>query len=528
MTSTPTEREYQTFRRGEKREDQLRDLREGLRQLTDPETGLPFTEDALRRATAKGSRFWREAESIDLIVMGIQRKDEFLAQQLRIDRAGSGFLRGYHSVLWGEPYLPAFGASGFALARGVPGTIWQGSTIVPDPFARIATDGAGLQYQVIITGSADANGEATLVLIAIDGGDETNLAVGTELRWVSPPGGSEPGLTVVDTPFTGGLDAETDADFGRRLAALVRHKPAAGNWSHLRTQARAASVSVEDAFVYPCAFNAGSALVAVTQKRGARQGPTGRVPSLSVLQVVTTALVPPASPTIPGRFHVAVVPVQTQPSDAVVRLAQPLGSIAGWTDLEPFPAVNGLGAVAITTLTSQSDFRVTASGAGQLPGGVTGPLSGVHLMVWDALSSAFESLNVTTVQDLGAGVYRVLLGTPPTKTLALGDWISPDAARRGTLAAAVTVYFDGLGPGEVIDLATDERSVRAFRNPVPGEEYPARAGQSIVTVIQEAMGSPVSDATLTSISVSTPSLPADPIDGPNLIVAGKFAVYPLA
>lgn len=528
MTS-PAEREYAVFRRGEVRESILRDLREGLRLRTDPDTGLPFTEDVIRRATARGSRFHREADSDDLVLLGVQKRDEFFAQQVRIDRAGSAFLRNYHARLWGESYLPAFGGAGNVSAHGVAGTLWQGSTTIPDPFAVQGTDIAGNRYQVVSSGTADASGNAQVTLIAIDGGEVTNIEVGAKIKWVNPPPGSDPEATVVDNDFAGGLDAETDADFAARLSSRVRHKPASGNWAHFRAFAREASVSVEDAFVYPCAFHAGSVLVAITQKRGSTEGPLGRVASLSVLAAVTARLVPPAAPVIPGQAHVVVVPVQTEPSDLVVQLAQPFGSSAGWRDLEPFPLVNTAGAaVTITTLSSQQDFQVTASGAGQLPNGVAGPLAGVHLMVWDEPSSSFESLEVSTVEDLGAGVYRVLLSQAPDHTLALGDWISPDMARRDALSVALTAYFDSLGPGEVIDLDADERSVRAFRNPVPSEELPARAGQSSITTITEALGNPVSDATLASISLSDPSLPADPIDGPNLIVAGQFAVYPLS
>jgi len=526
--TTPSEREYNVYRRGENREIILRELREGLRALVDPDTGEPFTEDVLQRATAKGSRFWREAEADDLILLGVQKRDEFFAQQTRIDRAGSAWLRTYHGPLWGEQYLPAFGGSGTVTATGIPGTTWPGSTTIPDlSFAAYARDPAGNRYQVVVAGTADGGGTVELTLVGIDGGTETNIDVGTELRWVNPPPGSTDTAVVVGAKFRGGSDAETDAAFAKRLAARVRHKPGSGNWSHVRSYARALSVSVEDAFVYPCAWHAGSELVAIVQKRGDAVGPNARVPSVSVLNAVRLGLVPPSSPLLPGRVHLVVVPPQVEPSNAVVRLAQPLGSLAGWTDLEPFPPVNGTAAVAITLLTNQTDFRITASGAGLLPQGASSSTA-VHLMVWDVSLSSFVALAVQTVTDLGAGVYRVQLAAPPSgHTLAVGDWISPDMARRAELSAAVTGYFDSLGPGEIIDLASDDRAGRAYRNPVPNEEYPSRAGQSIVTAITESLGSPIGDATLSSISLATPSVPSDPVLGPNLIVCGKFAAYNL-
>ncbi len=504
-------------------------LREGLRSRPDPTTGQPMTEDVLRRVTAFGGRFWREADALDIVLLGVQKRDEFLAQQIRIDRAGSAYLRNYHAVLWGEQFLPSFGASGRVLATGVPGTTWPGSTTVPDSFAAYATDPAGLRYQVLISGTADASGEAELVLAGIDGGDETNLVSGTLLKWVNPPPGSATTAPAIEN-FTGGLDAETDADFARRLSARVRHKPASGNWAHLRSYARAASVSVEDAFIYPCAFHAGSVLVAVTQKRGLELGPDARVPSFSVLSAVTAALVPPASPNVPGRAHVVVVGVNPAPCDIIVRLSQPYGSLVGWTDLEPFPKSHNGTVATVSQIFSPTEFRVTTSQPGQLPGnpGVGVPVTGVHLMRWDDETSSFESLDVTEIEELTpseTGRYRVTLAAAPTRAIALGEWISPDMNRRETLASAVSEYFDGLGPGEVVNLSTDERASRAFRHPVPNEEYPYRAGQQIVSVISEALGSPLSDALLVSNTESEPDLPADIVDGPSMIVAGQFAVY---
>jgi hypothetical protein len=504
----------------------LRDYREGLRLQVNPETGTFFTEDEIRRATAKGGRFWKDFDGLDLVLLGIQKRDEFLANQIRVDRAGSAFLRNYHFPLWGEEYLPAFGGSGTVLATGNPGVIWQGSTEVPDPGAVYGTDPAGLRYQVLASGEADGDGEAQLLLIGIDGGDETNIEVGTVITWANAPIGSIGTATVIGDKFTGGSDAETDADAARRLADRIRHKPASGNWAHIRAFARKASVSVEDAFVYCCAFHAGSALVAVVQKRGTIAGPLARIPSIGVLTRVRAALVPPASTNMPGVQHLVVVPPVAVSSNATVLLLQPVDSGVGWRDLQPFPPINAGSAVAVSTVTTQQDIRITAQTAGLLPDGVSSSAE-VHLMVWDVPTSAFLSIPVQTVTDLGAGIYRVQLSAPLAgHTFAVGDWVSPDMLRRDTLAAAVVRYYDGLGPGEVIDLTTDDRAGRAYRNPVPSEQSPSRGGQSIVGVITEALGSSVTDAAMVSLSPSVPAVPADPITGPSLLVPGKFAVYP--
>lgn len=525
--TTPAEREFAVFRRGAIREDILAFFRNGLRALIDPSTQQPFTEDTIRRATTAGSRFYVEADAIDLACQGIQKRDEFLAQQMRIDRAGTAFLQNFHAPQWGESYLPATGGSGSVTATGLPGTTWIGSTTVPSPFATVGTDEAGNAYQVLVSGTAGGSGSVQLAVVGIDGGEATNLDAGATIRWTNPPPGSTQTATVI-ADFDGGGPAETDAEFSSRLASRVRHKPGAGNDAQIRALARAASNACEDAFVYPCALNAGSVLVSVTQKRGTTVGPNARVAGVGLLTAVTAALVPPGSPTLPAQAFVVVVPDTPQPSNAVVQLAQRKASAAGWTDRVPFPPINGTTAVAVSLVTTQQDFRVLASGAGLLPDGVAGPLAGVSLMIWDVTSSRFEVLVVNTVQDLGAGVYRVLLSSPPSHTIAVGDWISPAMlARRTPLAEAAEGYFDSLGPGEVVNLSTNSLAHRAFRRPPPSEEYPARAGQSLITFIAEALGASSADATLASLTVSTPSLPTDPVDGPRRVTLGKFAVYDL-
>lgn len=528
--NAPIEREFAVFRRGDVREDILRFFRNGLRQLNNPKTSQPFTEDEIRRATTPGARFYIEADAIDLACQGIQKRDEFLAQQMRVDRAGSAFLGNYHVPLWGEQYLPATGGSGTVLATGLPGTTWIGSTTIPDPFASYALDDGGNVYQVLVSGTADSNGQASLIMVGVDGGKQTNLPVGSVLAWGNAPVGSGPQATVTGQDFGGGGPQETDAEVSDRIAKRQRRKPGAGNESQMRDIARSSSNAVQDAFPYPCARNAGSTLVAVLQKRTGAVGPTGRLPSVGTLAAVTAALVPPGSADIPARAFIAIVSPTAQPTNLTLQAEQRVASSAGWTDIAPFPLVGTAGAgVTITTLTSQTDFRVTAASAGQLPSGVAGPLAGVHLMGWNAATSRFVVLSVNTVQDLGGGVYRVLLASAPGYTLALGDFISPgmQQSQADVLAASVESYFDSLGPGEVIDLSTNPLAVRAFRRPVPSEEWPQRAGSALQGFVSDGVGAAITDSAVTILSAATPAVPADPIDGPALLTLGKFGVYPL-
>ena len=63
-----TARPFAYVERGQTRDDILMMFRDGLRQLTNPETGTAFSEDEIAEATQAGSRWWIEAEAIDLVV----------------------------------------------------------------------------------------------------------------------------------------------------------------------------------------------------------------------------------------------------------------------------------------------------------------------------------------------------------------------------------------------------------------------------------------------------------------------------
>ncbi len=512
-----TERAFPTFGRGEQRDQLLAAFRLGLRGLTNPDTGEPFTDDEVALATAPRSRWYAEANALDLVLLAEQQRALWLADQLDPRRASTAWLEGMHGPLWVGSRLPATGSSGPVDAPAAPGTTFLGSTTVPDSNAHYAVDPAtGLRFQVLFTETTPGGGIASLVLAGIDTGTVTNLAAGSKLTWAKGPLAAADGPTVT-ADLAGGLEAETDADYARRIAERIRYRQAAGNRAHVRAWAVDASNGVEAAFVYACAYHAGSVHVAITQKRGATRGPYGRITTAGTLAAVTVYLVPPGSPVMPAPPFVVVTGCYPVASDLVLQLALPRGRAAGWADLSPWPTAAPAAVTAVTDPT-----HVTVSAPAALPAGVTAP----RLMAWDVALSRFEVLAVQSVTSAGGGHYSVTLAAAPTKALVVGDVISPETARAEPVATTVEAYFDSLGPGELV-ADDDPRAHRASRFPSTSDAYPTRAGTSVLTYLADALGAALADAVLASCSVSAPPLPTDLAEGPRLLVPGRVGIYPL-
>lgn len=512
-----TERFFPVLSRGAFRDRFLSDLRYGFRQQIDPATGLPWTEEEIARATAVGSRWYIEADAFDLACLLVQKRAIFLVDQVDPRSASTEWLKGYHAKLWNLEYLPATSGSGPITGEALAGTVFAGSTTIGDPIAIQAQDENGLRYQVLLTTSADVNGVINATLIGIDTGEATNLRVGKELRWINPPLGAKPTLTVVDS-FSGGTNIETDADFVRRFVSYLRERPAAGNRAQIRSWARESSNAVQDAFVYPCAHHTGSVHVAVLQKRGQTVGPLGRIPNLVTLTAVTARLVPPSSPLVPARAYVVVTGVNPVATNSILRLLLPKGTTSGWSDFKPWPTET----CSVVSVVPGPSPVVTVATASAAPA-TTKP----KLMAWNPAKTRWEKLNVNSVTTGAPGEYIISLSSAPSFTLVAGDLISPDIGRSADIGAAIERYFDSLGPGELVDLATDDRAHRAFRFPLPIDEYPSRAGRLILQFIEDALGPVLGDDDLESMSVTTPPLPNEVIDGPSLIVCGKVGAYPL-
>lgn len=521
MATSPDERYFITYPRGHVRDNIiLESYRQSLRDRVNPDTGLVFTEDEIRLATSQGTPTWARADAIDVFGQSSQARALFLATQLDPRLANTNWLRNYHAALWlPDGPLDATGGEGSVYAAATVGTIFIGSTTLGDPAAHTARDPANNLYQVMTTTTTPAGGVATLTMQAVLGGAATNPDATTVLEWVSRPTTADPTATVA-TNFSGGTDAETDAELANRVVDRIQNRPASGNNAQVRAWARKASNAVETAFVYACALHAGSMLVTAVQKRGSAVGSTARIPSAATLTTLRSYLTPPGSPVVPQRWHALVVAPTSQVSDLGLKLAMRKASAGGWGDLQPWPsATAGYPAVAITAVTTQTDFEIETD--------CGDPSSTPQLMVWNKAESSFEQLAVSSVTALGGGVYRVQLTAAASFVIATNDRISPYSGRAALIAQGVQSYYDALGTGEVIDLAADARADRAWRYPQATQEYPQQAGTGVLTYLQDTLGAALIDSGISQQTNTTPVVPSSPELGPALVTIGYLGVYPL-
>lgn len=541
--ASPVDREFLVMERGFIRDRViLANFRAGLRQQVNPRTGQLFTEDEIARATRPGSRWYVEAEAIDDYGQGRQRNALWLADQIRAERASSRWLVEYHGRPRGLEPLPATGGSGTVQIDGTPGTLVVGSTQLGSPSAHIARDPAGNIYQAFETAPIANTGRVVLLLHAVSTGANTNIPPGTTLTWIRRDPNMAPTCRVVGERFRGGTDRETDAEYLDRILSDIRYKPAAGNDAQVRSWARQSSNAVEEGFVYPCAFHAGSVVIALTAKRGTGLGPLARFPNAGVLSQGISYLTPPLSPVMPSRSFVVVLDPNPEPTDLQMRLSLPRGSEVGWLDPDPFPSFHTT-APSVTSVTSQTDFVITCLGDPTLPASVPGAtLVGAEapaMMIWDDDRSRFSMLPVASVEDLGGNQYRVILSSTPGTDLPgadipgnqfqlqAGQLISPATVRHEVIALAIEEYFDELGPGQLFDVESDSRGGRCIRFPDVADERGFRAGSVVASRVIEALGGSAANSVLERISKTEPSYPATIMDGPHQLTLGKVGIYHL-
>jgi hypothetical protein len=529
--TAPASREFETFAAGEIRDLCLDIFRAGLLQRVNPETGIDFTEDEIARATQPGSRWYREAQAIDDFGQAEQRRGLFLADQLQIDRACTAWLENYHAPLWDpDGRLPATRASGVVRVVAPDGTVVLGSTTIPDVAAYWCRSASGQRYQITTGGTVDEAGLLDVPVSCVDAGAAGNDVDDEDvLTWISKDPAMDPQCTAQED-FEGGTDIETDAEWAQRMLANVRYKQGGGNDAQQRAWARRSSNAIEDAFVYPCAFDAGSLLIAITAKRAGRAGPEVRIPLAATLTEAIAYLTPPASPVEPSPPRVLVVAPTPLSSDVALKLQMTAGAAGGWADAAPFPTYYNT-VPHVSTVTDQTHLVLRCDGdvsRTDWADGVT--LSGTNaprVLIWNADESEWEELLISSITRTSGGVYyNATLSAAPSWTLTTnGQAVCPFTDQHTAIASALVQYFDARGPGELF-AASDRRAGRCRRFPPPENERPYRASNDVATWVLEACNAGAVD--LGYLSRETVPYPTDiAAEGPGMLTLGQAGVYAL-
>ena len=249
------------------------------------------------------ARSGKTVASVAAETLGAEMFDNFLyqrylADELMADTAVDNLQR--LADMWGEPRRAPARAVGYGTAQGAP--------LLPVPAGLQAAAGDNTLFQVTVATQADANGQVTLPLAALDAGVAGNQVGGGVLTLVSPLAGLNPQTVTLDANGTaGGADAEDDDSLRARLLARIRRRGSGGDvadYLQWATEAGAAYVAV-----YGNWTNPGSLGVVV-----AMPGPAAATPAqVAAIQAAIDAVRPVTA-------VVTVVAAVLQPINMTIRL----------------------------------------------------------------------------------------------------------------------------------------------------------------------------------------------------------------
>lgn len=415
----------------------------------------------------------------------------------------------------GLPEVPASGATGKIVVRV------DGSTTIPDGSQFIYPNGVrGTVVGTYIAPSdfAELNAKTT------DVGTKTNLAGGKKVRFVSPPPNVRSEATVsTNDPMSGGTDFEDDERKRQRILNARQNRPAGGNWAQLRQQVLDNVPGVQDCYIYPALGGPSSVKVVPVRDFQFSTNDFTRACSSATLTEVRNVLWARNS----SADSIVVEASADQTLDAAFQITIPDSALVGgnglgWTDAVPWPdlVVADAGGVAVTTYASATR-QLTVDAATTVS-----PTAGqTHVSWWSPNDFKFYSALVVGVS--GATTAWVLtLDRPLVDSLgnnpAAGHLISPDARSLQGYGKKWIDLCRTLGPGE--NTADAGRLPRAKRHPFIADEDPT----DITTVLISKIAIPEFPE-ITSISatvnVTTPTVPSDVDDPPNILKPRYVAFY---
>lgn len=336
---------------------------------------------------------------------------------------------------------PATG--GQATITGTKGTPYADQALLVDESGAVSVklDGA-----VSIPGSAPGSGSVLGLFVAVTPGEVGNLPVGTKLRWVTPPGGADPTVTL-STALSDGTDAEEPEQTLARLEDRLQTPPAGGRKHDYRTWALDAA-GIVDAFVYANRSGGGTVdVVVLTAGTG-----TERIPS-EVQRLAAAAAIASNRPAGVNTINV-LLPYMPTARTLRTRIVPSLPIYA-------FDWASGGTALTVDLYTAGSPASIRLPGLA--PASLKDAIDAGNTPRLQVLSTGGEAVNVAvrvTAWADGGGKTTLTLENPLPQgwaTPSVSDKIYPGGPAVASIAQAQLDYVDALGPSKASGYADPDR-----------------------------------------------------------------------
>jgi len=403
------------------------------------------------------------------------------------------------------------------------GIVIETSALVPVavPSGAQLINNAGLTFETTAPGPY-SDGD-TVPCRSIDTGDSTNLEAGETLRWVSAPPFVLQTATVAVGGFTGGVNDENIEGLRERLLSYYKSAPGGGNWGQVAQVAENSSTFVQRAYIYPAVYGGNTMHVAVT--RAPTETNKGRELDATIVTQVVGPAVLAAFPTF---ADITVTSVDDYPSDVVVALALPTSKKAsppgpggGWLDGNPWPTPLGSATFApITAVVNSTDFTVESALI---------PVVGQHVVYISPVDFYVYRGIIQTVATASPNNYRITVDVPflseraTSTSIAIGDWLFPDAERMDVYLATLLATFASLGPNE--KTTSPGLLPRAARKPSTLYDSPSALGPFALRKLILS-GEEVLDASYLTAPSTAPVADGYQVP-PKILTPEQIAIYPM-
>lgn len=396
-----------------------------------------------------------------------------------------------------------------------------GTSTIPDGTAFTLPN--GLRARVVGTFSGISDGAEIDVLVDTPG-SRGNLGPGETVTFLNPPVNVEIEARVSGfQPITGGFDEETEARLRERVLNRLGTNPGGGNWGQLRELAFNASPAVQQCYVFPAVAGPSNAKIVPMKGFDRERYDFSRAFPTGALLLVQDAIFGQVSTAVNHKVQAST----DEPVDVALQVAIPNSTLAGgsgegWSDLQPWPVLDGENFVEIDAVSAAGVLTVDASTTVE-------PIPGqTRVAWWSPNDMRFHVRTITTVGG-SAGAWELTPDAPFVDSRGLtpdvGEWISPAAENLADYGATWIDLLERLGCGENTSETSLIANGRALRHPFSSE-----GNRASLTMFQlkelMARHSEIEDISYSHRSKSAPTVPATVDDAPNVLTPRNFGVYP--